>query len=78
MICPECNRDDSHVIDTRLKNYGRKRRYECGSCSNRFSTVEVHAEHKKHGEPLKFVMLSDIEVLIDDFAKKVKSRINKP
>lgn len=42
MHCPFCNADDTKVIDSRLSNEGAmvRRRRECLSCSERFTTFE--------------------------------------
>lgn len=43
MRCPFCNADDTRVIDSRLANEGDavKRRRECMTCSERFTTYET-------------------------------------
>lgn len=43
MHCPFCNAPDSKVIDSRLAAEGRqiRRRRECVSCAERFTTFEV-------------------------------------
>ena len=42
MRCPFCNDDDTKVVDSRLSNEGTvvRRRRECLSCSERFTTFE--------------------------------------
>ena len=42
MHCPFCNADDTKVIDSRLANEGAmvRRRRECQSCGERFTTFE--------------------------------------
>ncbi len=42
MNCPQCQHDDTRVIDSRHTQDGRaiRRRRECGSCSFRFTTYE--------------------------------------
>lgn len=42
MFCPFCNADDTKVIDSRLANDGAmvRRRRECQSCGERFTTFE--------------------------------------
>lgn len=42
MYCPFCNADDTKVIDSRLSNEGVmvRRRRECQSCGERFTTFE--------------------------------------
>lgn len=42
MHCPFCNHDDTRVIDSRLAGEGSqvRRRRECGSCGERFTTFE--------------------------------------
>ena len=42
MHCPFCGEDDTKVIDSRLANEGAmvRRRRECQSCSERFTTFE--------------------------------------
>lgn len=43
MFCPFCNADDTKVIDSRLANDGTmvRRRRECQSCGERFTTFET-------------------------------------
>ena len=44
MYCPFCNHDDSKVVDSRDSGDGIRRRRECLSCEDRFTTYErVHA-----------------------------------
>jgi len=40
MICPHCKEDNDKVIDTRTSGDSVRRRRECLSCSNRFTTHE--------------------------------------
>jgi transcriptional repressor NrdR len=42
MHCPFCSHDDTRVIDSRLAGEGSqvRRRRECGSCGERFTTFE--------------------------------------
>jgi transcriptional repressor NrdR len=40
MNCPYCNNADSKVIDSRDVNEGIRRRRQCLSCNNRFTTYE--------------------------------------
>ena len=43
MRCPFCGEQDTKVIDSRLSNEGDavRRRRECNSCSERFTTFEI-------------------------------------
>ncbi|KAF3981500.1 MAG: transcriptional regulator NrdR [Methylococcales symbiont of Hymedesmia sp. n. MRB-2018] len=43
MRCPFCSVQDTRVIDSRLANEGDqvRRRRECGSCKERFTTYEI-------------------------------------
>lgn len=43
MYCPFCNAEETKVIDSRLTNDGSsvRRRRECTSCSERFTTFEI-------------------------------------
>ncbi|MCL2633481.1 MAG: transcriptional regulator NrdR [Oscillospiraceae bacterium] len=41
MICPECNHDDSKVIDSRHTENRIRRRRECLNCTSRFTTYEI-------------------------------------
>ena len=50
MLCPNCNADCA-VINTRQKDYGRMRRYECPNCKERFTTVEVIDMGFRWGKP---------------------------
>ena len=40
MYCPHCGHDDSKVIDSRDSGGGVRRRRECASCGQRFTTYE--------------------------------------
>lgn len=40
MRCPECDFDDTRVVDSRTSGDGIRRRRECTSCGLRFSTQE--------------------------------------
>jgi transcriptional repressor NrdR len=40
MKCPYCNKKDTRVIDTREVGEGIRRRRECKSCQQRFTTYE--------------------------------------
>lgn len=42
MLCPSCNRDNNHVIDSRLTEGGTaiRRRRQCQFCERRFTTKE--------------------------------------
>jgi transcriptional repressor NrdR len=40
MICPQCKQDNDKVIETRTSGDSIRRRRECLSCSNRFTTYE--------------------------------------
>lgn len=40
MRCPECDADDSRVVDSRTAGDGIRRRRECASCGTRFTTQE--------------------------------------
>ncbi len=40
MYCPHCSHDDSKVIDSRDSGDGIRRRRECLSCGQRFTTLE--------------------------------------
>lgn len=59
MKCPQCNLNDSRVLDTRLQKDGEiRRRRECLECKTRFSTLEralhsqLHVKKKKgYSEP---------------------------
>ena len=43
MHCPFCGEEDTRVIDSRLVSHGEqvRRRRECSSCSERFTTYEL-------------------------------------
>lgn len=47
MRCPDCDDQNSRVVDSRLSRGGRavRRRRECGSCGHRFTTYE-HVERE--------------------------------
>ncbi len=40
MRCPECDADDSRVVDSRTAGDGIRRRRECSACGTRFTTQE--------------------------------------
>ena len=40
MRCPECDAGDSRVVDSRTAGDGIRRRRECSSCGQRFTTQE--------------------------------------
>jgi transcriptional repressor NrdR len=54
MNCPYCGHQDSKVIDSRDANDGIRRRRECLSCSQRFTTHE-------HLQPANFFVLKKDE-----------------
>lgn len=41
MICPWCKSDNLMCKDSRPTRLGRRRRYLCGNCGRRFSTLEL-------------------------------------
>ena len=41
MICPWCQSDNVFCKDSRPSGIGRRRRYRCGNCGGRFSTMEL-------------------------------------
>ena len=41
MICPWCKSDNLMCKDSRPTKLGRRRRYLCGNCGRRFSTLEL-------------------------------------
>lgn len=47
VLCPECGRKSSRLLDSRDVTDGRRRRRECVSCGHRFSTVEMVATMKR-------------------------------
>lgn len=45
MKCPYCGRGEIYVIDSRpIEHNGRRRRYRCYSCDQRFTTYEYEIE----------------------------------
>lgn len=49
--CPVCGSTDHQVKDSRGGiGYWRRRR-ACTACDERFTTVEVHVPHPRHGAP---------------------------
>ena len=49
MKCPQCNFNDSRVLDTRLQKDGEiRRRRECLECKTRFSTLERALHSQLH------------------------------
>ena len=55
MLCPKCNRDCA-VINSRQKDYGRMRRYECPDCKHRFTTIETIDDGFYRGKPSDAIM----------------------
>lgn len=53
--CPACN-GESRVIDSRDGETARRRRRECLSCKNRYSTYEIHANEYDRLQVLKIDM----------------------
>lgn len=53
--CPLCN-GESKVIDSRDGETARRRRRECLSCKNRYSTYEIHANEYDRLQVLKIDM----------------------
>ena len=45
--CPTCGKTNSKIIDTRMENGYRKRRWECLCCGARRSTAEVRMEEDR-------------------------------
>ena len=62
MICPECNSNESLVINSRRKEKdGTKidqirRRRKCGSCEFTFTTLEITAEEFKRLKKIEVSM----------------------
>ncbi|TVP76764.1 MAG: transcriptional repressor NrdR [Gemmatimonadales bacterium] len=61
MRCPRCNSSDNRVVDTRTSRGGRavRRRRECSSCEERFTTYEYVEERpvqvlKRNGSSEEF------------------------
>jgi len=50
MVCPKCKHAETQVIDTRDSSEGIRRRRECLSCKQRFTTYE-------RGEPVTVTVL---------------------
>lgn len=47
MNCPKCGYGFSKVIDSRIIDYGKKRRRECVGCGERYNCVEIFEEDYK-------------------------------
>ena len=45
MKCPYCGKNDTKVVDTRQRQFGRVRRRECEQCGKRFATTEIIGAH---------------------------------
>ncbi len=41
MRCPFCSHDNTHVVDSRVSDVEVRRRRECSSCHERFTTYET-------------------------------------
>lgn len=41
MICPICQSRNISIKDSRPTRLGRRRRYLCGNCGGRFTTMEL-------------------------------------
>lgn len=48
MKCPKCGSEKTEVKDTRMLAERRRRRRECSSCGQRFTTTEVYGIHRSH------------------------------
>lgn len=44
MTCPNCQAEDSAVLDSRRSVDGIKRTRKCNGCGTRWTTVEIEAE----------------------------------
>ena len=53
MRCPECNHDDTRVIDSRTSGDTIRRRRECTSCKIRFTT------HERYERPMIWIVKKD-------------------
>lgn len=42
--CPQCNSDETKIIDSRPAHGGTRRRLLCPECGRRFTTAEVIAD----------------------------------
>ena len=51
MICPWCRSDNVLCKDSRPSGIGRRRRYRCGNCGGRFSTMEMYTGLEKERGP---------------------------
>lgn len=51
MICPWCRSDNTLCKDSRPSGIGRRRRYRCGNCGGRFSTMELPVGLEKERGP---------------------------
>jgi len=47
MLCPFCSKTDTRVLESRIMNDSVRRRRECSSCTNRFTTYEKAIIHLK-------------------------------
>jgi transcriptional repressor NrdR len=77
MRCPFCSHPEDHVVDSRMSEYGRaiRRRRQCESCGQRFTTYERIEEvpllvQKRSGDREPF----DKEKLVAGIRKAFKNR----
>jgi Zn ribbon nucleic-acid-binding protein len=77
VVCPNCNADDSSVVDSRNANGFIRRRRHCRDCGSRFSTHEKYVfESVKAGVGLKSNNLPRI-MSDDDHIKEMMSLFDK-
>lgn len=78
MYCPFCSKTDTKVLESRLLNDSIRRRRECLSCVNRFTTYEKAKIHfkviKRDGKEQEFD-LKKIETSINKACGKIQPEI---
>ncbi len=80
MRCPDCGKDDDHVVDSRPQPGGEaiRRRRECRACGTRFTTFERIERppllvRKRSGSVVPF----ESRRLLDGMARAAKDRIER-
>ena len=80
MRCPDCGKDDDHVVDSRPQPDGEaiRRRRECRACSGRFTTFERIERppllvRKRSGSIVPF----EARRVLDGMARAAKDRIGR-
>ena len=76
--CPFCSKTETRVLESRIINDSVRRRRECGSCTNRFTTYEKAMFHlkilKRDGREQEFD-LKKVERSVERACGKIDSEV---